>query len=194
MKKQIFRASYSILNSWSRGYAQDAINMYFKLDREPNKFMIAGRKYHKEWEDYIIKNNKMHPQLSSGNRELKDPQCELKLEMPINKHIELVGVIDCLDEHTIYEFKSGSYPSSQYANGKQVDIYSLLTKYHGYDVTKAFYLHFDQYIRETDSALVWITPERTQKAKEWVINVAEEMHNYLLNNGLYEKYPKPEKS
>ena len=25
-------------------------------------------------------------------------------------------------------------------------------------------------------------------------NVAEEMHNYLLNNGLYEKYPKPEKS
>ena len=38
-----FRASYSILNSWSKGYAQDAIDMYFKLPRQDNKFMEEGR-------------------------------------------------------------------------------------------------------------------------------------------------------
>ena len=190
MSKPKFRASYSILNSWNLGYAQDAINNYFKLPKETNKFMEEGLKYHKIWERYIQKNNKLHPQLSSLNKALENPQTELKLEMPINDHIELVGVIDCLDNHVLYEFKSGSKPSSEYANGKQVDVYSLLCEYHGYHPEKAIYLHFDQYIRETDGAMVWLTEARRKKALEWVIKISEEIHEYFTANKLYEKYPK----
>lgn len=186
--KNKFRASFSILNSWSKGYAQDAIDMYFKLPRESNKFMEEGIKFHKSWEDYINKYKRLHPQLSSTSKGLKEPKCELKLEMPINDHIEFVGVIDCLDLHTIYEFKSGTKPSSEYANSNQADLYSMLAKYHGYDTDKAMYLHYDQYLKETDSAMVWLTDKRRQLALDWLIEKAEEMHGYLLKNGLYEKY------
>jgi len=189
MNKPIFRASYSILNSWSLGYAQDAINMYFKLPRETNKYMEEGLKYHKTWQNYIEKNKKLHPHLSSLNKTLKDPVCELKLEMPINDHIEFVGVIDCLDGHDLYEFKSGTRPSSEYANGKQVDLYSMLCEYHGYKPQKAFYLHYDQYIRETDGAMVWLTETRRKRAKKWLIEKSEEIYQYFLANKLYDKYP-----
>lgn len=192
MNNPKFRASFSVLNSWSLGYAKDVIDMYFKLPRETNKFMEEGLKFHKTWQDYIEKNKKLHPHLSSLNKALKDPKCELKLEMPINDHIELVGVIDCLDNSTLYEFKSGSKPSSEYANGKQADVYSLLCEYNGYKPDKAFYLHYDQYIRETDGAMVWLTEDRRKKALEWVIKVSEEIHEYFIANKLYEKYPKLE--
>ena len=190
MNKYIFRASYSILNSWSKGYAQDAIDMYFKLNREPNKYMVEGLKFHKSWEEYVNKNKKLHPQLSSLNKPLNDPKCELKLEMPINDHIELVGVVDCLDEPILYEFKSGTKPSSEYANSVQADLYSILCEYHGYHPDRAFYLHFDQYLKETDGAMVWLTEQRRTEAMEWLLKYAEEMHQYLLVNGYYEKYPK----
>jgi hypothetical protein len=186
----IFRAIHSILNSWERGYAQDAIDMYFKLPRPSNVFMEEGTKFHKSWQTYIETNKRLHPQLSSLNKKLIDPMCELKLEMPINDHIELVGIVDCLDRPTAYEFKSGTKPSSEYANTKQLDIYSLLLHHHGYEVDRGFYLHFDQYFRQTDSAMVWLTETRRKEALEWVLKVAEEMHQYLTDNKLYEKYPK----
>lgn len=187
-----FRASYSILNSWSKGYAEDAIAMYFKLEREPNKYMIDGLRHHKSWESYILKNKKLHPQLSSLNKTLTNPQCELKLEMPINEYIDFVGVIDCLDEDTLYEFKTGIKHSSDYANTYQADLYSVLLKHHGYTPEKAIYIHFDQYSKETDSAMVWLTDKRRENALEWLVKTATEMNEYLQSNGLYEKYNKPE--
>jgi len=191
-KQNIFRASFSVLNSWSKGYAKDAIDMYFKLPRETNQFMEDGLKYHKSWQEYIEKNKKLHPQLSSLNKPLNDPKCELKLEMPINDHIEFVGIIDCLDEPILYEFKSGTKPSSEYANSVQMDLYSMLLKYHGYNTERGFYLHFDQYVKETDSAMVWLTDQRRANALEWLLEKAEQMHEYLTDSKLYEIYSKLE--
>lgn len=183
-----FRASFSILNSWSKGYAQDAIDMYFKLPRKDNKFMEEGRKYHKAWQTYIEKNKKLHPQLSSLNKPLEDPKCEIKLSMPLDDRIDLVGVIDCLDNDTLYEFKTGTRQSSDYANGMQVDVYSILCEHNSYHPDKAFYIHFDQYFRETESSMVWLTENRREKALEWLLKTAKEMDSYLTTNKLYEKY------
>jgi PD-(D/E)XK nuclease superfamily len=188
MNKAIFRASFSVLNSWSKGYAQDAINNYFKLPKEPNQAMEDGLKHHQSWEKYILANKKLHPQLSTTNKQLKSPLCELKLEMPINDWLEFVGVIDCLDMPILYEFKTGVKPSSEYANSVQADLYFMLCEHHGYEVEKAFYIHFDQYSKETDSAMVWNTKERRQKALEWLTEQSREMYDYLLANGLFEKY------
>lgn len=183
-----FRASFSILSSWSKGYVQDAIDMYFKLERPKNKFMLDGIRYHKSWERYINKNKKLHPQLSSTNRPLIAPKTELKLEMDISPTLEFVGVIDCLDEPILYEFKSGSRVSSDYANGNQADLYSILLEHNGYQVDKAIYIHFDQYLKITDSAMVWITKERKERAMEWLLKYSKEMDNYLEVKGYYEKY------
>lgn len=184
------RVSYSILNSWSKGYAQDAIDMFFKLPRVENIYMIDGKKHHKSWEEYITKNKRLHPQLSSLCKLLQDPICELKLEMPINDELEFVGVVDCLDNDDLYEFKSGTKPSSEYANSVQADVYSLLCEYHGYHPKKAFYIHFDQYLKTTDSSMVWITETRRENAKKWIIDTASNMLEYIKANKLDEKYGK----
>lgn len=190
-KPPIFRASYSILNSWERGYAQDAINSYFKLERKTNIYMEAGLKFHKAWEDYINKNKEIHPQLSTKKIKLKNPICELKLEMPINDHMEFVGVIDCLDEPTILEFKSGTNSASNYASSKQVPLYSLLAEYHGYKVNKGIYYHWNQYFKETECSMIWLTDQVKKEAKKWLVKVGDEMYNYLLINKYYEKYSQP---
>lgn len=186
MKK--FRASFSVLNSWSKGYAQDAINNYFKLPKEPNRAMEDGLKYHQSWEKYITQNKRLHPQLSSTSKKLTNPVCELKLEMSINDWLEFVGVVDCLDETVLYEFKTGVKPSSEYANSVQADLYSILLKEHGYEVDRGFYIHYDQYLKQTDSSLVWLTDERREKAMNWLLEESKEMHNYLVDNKLYDKY------
>jgi hypothetical protein len=183
-----FRASFSVLNSWSKGYRDDAIAMYFKLPRESNIYMEEGLKFHKSWEAYITKEGKLHPQLSTKEVLLNDPMCELKLVMPVNDWLEFVGVIDCLNRPDLYEFKTGTKPSSEYANSKQADLYFLLCEHFGYEVEKAIYIHFDQYEQKTDKAIVWNTADRRQKAMDWLVETSREMNEYLEKNGLYEKY------
>ena len=187
----VFRASYSILNSWSMGYAQDAIDMYFKLPRATNQYMEDGKKFHESWQKYIEANKELHPQLWSSVKKLTAPHCELKLTMPISDTIEFVGVVDCLDAPTIYEFKTGTRSADDYARSHQSPLYALLCHHHGYSVDKAFYLHFNQYLRETDSALVWLTDGLVNQAKDWLVETAESMRNYLIANNYYEKYPVP---
>jgi len=191
MTNPIFRASYSILSSWEAGYAQQAIEMYFKLPRETNKYMEDGIRFHNSWEDYINKNKQMHPQLSSICEPLKDPVCELKLEMPINDHINLVGVIDCLDVPKICEFKSGVKSACAYAETKQIPVYALLAEYHVHTIDRGTYYHWDQYFKETDCSNIWITEKVKKEALEWVIKVSEEMYDYLIKNKLFEKYGDP---
>lgn len=186
MKK--FRVSFSILNSFSKGYEEDAVAMYFKLPREENIYMKEGKKFHKSWENYINKNKRLHPQLSSTTKVLKNPICELKLEMDINDQIQFVGVIDCLDTPIVYEFKSGIKHSSNYATSKQIDVYALLLEEHGYKVDKGIYCHFDQYKKEIDNSIIWITDKRKELAKKWLIDQATKFYQYLVNNDLFDKY------
>lgn len=187
-----FRASYSILNSWNKGYAQDAIDMYFKLPREPNKYMEDGIKHHTMWQNHIIKHKELHPQLTIIPKKLKYPECEMKLTMPITDDIEFVGMIDCLDEPTLYEFKTGVKTANEYASTHQGILYGMLATYHGLSVDKIIYIHFNQYLKETDSAMVWLTSKAVDESKQWLIDTASEMNDYLKTNGYYDKYKVPE--
>lgn len=180
----LFRTSYSILNAWSRGNYSDAIDMFFKKEKELSSYLKDGIDFHKKWE-YQIKQTKQLPkELDRKETKLKNPQCELKLEIPINDHIEFVGVIDCLDEDILYEFKSGSMSSADYANGLQVDCYSYLLSRCGYNPIKGMYLHYDQYVSKTDKSLVYLTDTRRQKAKEWIEKQSESMYQYFIKNNL----------
>jgi len=180
----MFRTSYSILNAWSRGNYSDAIDMFFKKEKEMTSYMKDGIDFHKKWE-YVINQTKQLPkELDNKETKLKNPQCELKLEMPINDKIEFVGVIDCLDEDTLYEFKSGSMSSADYANGLQVDCYAYLLSKNGFNPTRGIYIHYDQYVNKTDKSLVYLTENRKQKAKKWIEEQSESMYNYLIKNNL----------
>lgn len=185
------RVSYSILSAFDRGDIVGAVNMYYKVFRPTNIHMEQGIEFHQQWQVYTDKYKKLHPQLSSKNSPLIDPRTELKLETDITPEIQFVGVVDCVDEPIIYEYKSGGKPSSEYANGNQIDCYAVLLSKFDIKINKGFYLHYDQIIKETDSAMVWITEDRMKKAEEWIIKNALEFKKHIEDNNLDETY-KPE--
>lgn len=182
MKK--FRTSYSLLNAWSKGDYQNAIEMYLKKPREINKWMKEGLRYHQEWEEYILKNKKLPKELDKKETKLISPKCELKLEMSINDKMEFVGVIDCLDGQTAYEFKTGSSSSADYANRLQLDCYSVLLEKNNYIIEKGIYIHYDQYIQKTDKSIVYLTDVRRKRAMDWIKKHTSNMYKYFIDNDI----------
>lgn len=172
----MFRASFSVLNTWAMGDWQRAIEMYLKLPYEPTPQMIEGSKYHQEWQNEIVTKNKL-PQVFGGSP-LKNPKAELKLEKQLTDWLELVGIIDLYDGDTIYDWKTGK--SKQNADGFQLKVYQILIP----TARRGEIHHYDQYIKKVDVSVVHLTDKTLKEAVEWVVTFSSEMYHYLKQNGL----------
>ena len=181
-----FRASFSVLSTWESGQWERAIKMYFKLDKFTTRQMAVGKDFHKKWENCILKTNKL-PDVF-GSKELSKPKPEFKKVIQIEDWLELVGVIDCIDKETIYEFKTGITTSESYASTMQPAVYAYIAKESGFDVKKVVIYHHNQYTNRQDMSIVWIDDELVKKAKNWVVTVSSEMHSYFEENKLYERF------
>lgn len=175
-----FRTSFSILNAFSKGDVQRAVDMYFKRNFVKTEAMEAGIRFHDEWERYVLKNKEIPKELSSKPIKLVDPRPELKLEVDLGDKFQFVGIIDCLDGETIYEFKTGRSDSSNYANGKQIDCYAYLLSKLGIKTTKGIYLHYNQHDKETDKSVVYLTDNRLKTAEKWILKYTSDMYDYLV--------------
>lgn len=185
----IFRASYSILHLWSKGLHEEAVQAYFKLERIETEAMRQGKNLHQGWALYIQENSRLPEEL--GGTDLRNPKVEVKLTATIPGHEEwltLVGIVDCLDVDEIIEEKSGTTSSQTYAKTMQTPFYGLLCKLNGITVTRARIPHYNQHTKRTDTSYLWITPTVLSEAENWIITLAEEMHMYLENEGLYDLY------
>jgi hypothetical protein len=182
------KVSYSILSAWESGSKEQAVNNFFKIYSPSSQAMNEGTAFHKSWEESILKHKRLPKELSTQNQPLIAPRTEVYLKKDITPQIEYSGIIDCLDEPILYEFKSGNKVSSDYANTKQIDGYALLCAKEGIKIEKGFYLHYNQKTKDTDCAMVWITPKRLERVEKWIIKNATEFYNYLLENKLYERY------
>lgn len=181
-----FRASYSVLNTWASGDWERAIKMYFKLEKFTTRAMAEGKEFHEAWEAHINKYKTLPNEFDETV--LKDPKPELKLVVQIYDWLELVGVIDCLDVPAIYEFKTGKTTSEIYAVSKQPAVYGVLATMSGFVVDRAFIYHYDQYKKQTDMSQVWLTDKTLQMGINWIETLASEMHDYLVENKLYERF------
>lgn len=180
-----FRASYSILEQWSQGKWDRATKMYFKLMDFTNKYIEAGRKFHKDWEQEINK-TECYPEVFGGKEIEGEFETELKIEKDLSEWLELVGVIDLWlpDEGVIIDWKSGSTPSTQYANGFQTKVYQILKP----EAKRAEIHHFNQYNHKTDMSIVHLTDKTLDDGINWVLTWASEMFSYLEENKLFEKF------
>lgn len=181
-----FRASYSILSTWASGGWENAIKAYFKLDTFITPAMVMGSQYHKEWEQHI-NTTKTLPSVFGGGK-LANPIAEHKTVVELEPWLDLVGIIDCIDSPTIYEFKTGKGTSESYANGYQASVYGVLASFAGLTADRAVIWHYDQYSKKSDMSMVWLTDKVINKAHEWIITQASDMHAYLLENSLYERF------
>lgn len=186
MKPIKFRASYSVISTWASGNWDMAVGMYFKLKKFQTEAMAAGAEIHKEWEAEI-KKTKALPKVFGG-KALNNPKPEFKTVVELEPWLDLVGVIDVLDEPTVYEFKTGKTSSEIHANSIQTGVYGVLATYAGIYVDKTEIYHFDQYKNKTDMSVVYLTDKYLNDAHNWIISFASEMHSYFTENNLYDKF------
>lgn len=186
MEKNKFRASYTVLSQWESGNWQRAIEQYFKLGDFVTPAMAAGRKYHKQWAEYIEENKKLPVEF--GGLELKNPIVEQKKIVKMYDWLDLSFIIDCYDSPVIYDWKTGKQSSEVYASSMQVGVYAVGATIAGLYTEKAEIHHYDQYLKKHDMSIVWLTDELLDKASNWIVTLAGDMQNYLLKNGLYERF------
>jgi len=181
-----FRASYSNLSTWASGDWEKAIKMYFHLETFTSPAMEEGKRYHDQWKDYILKNKATPSEL--GSIKLINPTPEIKKTVKIHDWLDLVGVIDCYDKPIIYEWKTGKTSSESYASSPQAGVYGVLATMSGLYADKAEIYHYDQHAKKSDMSIVWLTDKVLKDSLSWVETLSSEMHNYLTENNLYEKY------
>ncbi len=170
------RASYSILGAWARGEYQRAIDMYLGVEVEATPQMLAGREFHKQWENEIRQTNCL-PKVF-GSMKLKNPQPELKIYKDLTPWLGLVGVIDLYDDGVIYDWKTGR--TVQNADDWQCKVYQILLP----DAKRAEIHHYDQYSNEVSVSICHLTEETLMDAVEWVITMGGEMYHYLQKNDI----------
>lgn len=180
-----FRASYSTLNNWAMGQIDRAIEGYFKLADYSTPQMEMGKKFHKEWELEVKKTNCM-PQVFGG-RQLQNFKTERKIVKQITDWMELVGVVDLdIDSKLLIDFKTGKTPSSSYTNSFQHKLYQILIP----TAERFEYHHYDQYKKKSDMSMIHLTDQTLDEGLNYLLTYGAEMHSYLIENGLYERYSK----
>lgn len=194
MTQNKFRASFTVCNLWYQKKIDDAIKAYFKIDTFIPKEWIIGKEYHELWQKHIERTGKLPDEL--GGNQLKNAMCEEKIVIDgkeiseFAEFMEVVFVPDCVDmgDLVIQEFKTGVASSSGYARGWQGILYGYLMHVKGFPIKKVRIIHYNQYTKETEVSVVWITNKTNMMAKEWLITMASDMHAYLMENDLYSKF------
>jgi hypothetical protein len=106
----------------------------------------------------------------------------------------MVFIIDCLDSPTVHEYKTGVSSANVYANSMQMPLYALGAMLLGYYVNKGIIYRLNQHRKrangtyDVEIATVWLTDKQIEKAQNWMLTIASEMHNYFLTNDLYNKF------
>lgn len=186
---QKFRASYSVLDMWTRDW-ENAVAMYFHLETYVTRQMQEGRDWHEKWAKEITETGCL-PKVFGGGK-LSNPRPELKLEVAEYgkgfEWLELVGIIDCLEDGVIHEFKTGLTNSSGHSKSNQGGVYGILAKMHNLPAKQVQIHHYNQYIKEADTSIIWLTPELLAETDNWIKTVSCEMYEYFRENNLWEKF------
>jgi hypothetical protein len=181
-----FRASYSTLSTWARGDIDRAVEGYFKLATFTTPQMEAGKKFHKEWE-LEIKETGCMPKVFGGKQIKLPHKTERKIVRQITDWMELVGVIDLdINSKLLIDFKTGKTPSGAYTQSFQHKLYQILRP----TAHRFEYHHYDQYKKTSDVSIIYLTDQTMDEGLNYLLTYGAEMHSYLIENRLYERYSK----
>lgn len=180
--KNKLRVSFSLLSTWMRGEQQASIDLYLHKDREVTPAMAEGRKIHKEIEDHIKKTSTFPDWLFKGT--LVHPKSEHKLYAPYNELFDLSAVFDCLDEPTLYEFKTGVSDSLDWIGNGQLGFYFLICEINHIPVEKGVLIHWDQKAKANDWAMVWNSQRLRSQARNLIDSIAPDIWAFFDSTGV----------
>lgn len=178
-----FRASYSVLRLWEESRYEEAIKAYFKMDRWISEQMADGKTWHEQWAEEI-KQSGCLPQIFGGKK-LVNPIVEQYKVVQVYDWLDLSFIIDCYDDGTLYEWKTGITNSQDYIRMSQIPVYALGATLLGLPAKKAELHHFNQYNKQADMSVLWLSDKVVKAGFEYVTTFGGEMHNYFVENNLY---------
>jgi hypothetical protein len=150
--------------------------------------MELGRAKHELWDAEIKKTGAIPKELGGGT--LINPSSEKKYEklIPLGKYaILLRGVIDCLDDKTIYEWKCGLGSPATYVDSMQLDYYKLFAP----QAELGIYRCYNPYTKTFSTGVKFLTWKNYEDALNHVITFGGEMIEYLASQQMLYNY-KPE--
>lgn len=174
--------NFSTLNLWSKSLIDQAVQCYYHTDKFDSDAMADGRAFHDIWAREITRTKR----LKIGNTTLlfKEPQCEHLIQTDYNKDWLIKGTMDCIDESTLYEFKTGITKALDFSGTMQIPIYFLINELVGNHLDKAILLHFDQHHTKTEYIMVWNDEEKMMGARNWIDTLAPEITEYFNAHNL----------
>ena len=179
---KIFRCSFSILDPWSKGDFDTALQRYWRVEIPPTPAMEQGKILHQQWQSETNQTGCL-PAIF-GSKKLKKPETEVKLELMVEPWLQYVGVIDCMDYDEFYEYKSGRSGASHYMGTWQPKCYQYLCGMSGYPVHTAHVLTFNQHTQKTQRGKMYLSPKSFEDAKEWILTTASEMWSAIQEGEL----------
>ena len=184
MTNKRLRLSYTMLSLAEKGQWADLINMLNRVPKEPTPAMIDGSRIHKEIEEHIMKFNTFPEWLFSGGLVL--PKVEEKAVITYNDLYDISGIFDCVDDatKTLYEFKTGTQSSTDWARTHQIPMYFMMLGRLGRTVEKAFLIHYNQHTKTKDWVVIHNSPGMVAKAENYIETYGSEILLYLQNEGL----------
>lgn len=182
MKK--IRLSYTLMNLAEKGQWKELDDMIMKVPRQPTRAMEEGSKIHKDIEQHIVAYNSFPDWLFSGGLVL--PKCEEKVVIDYDEFYDISGIFDCVDDatKTLYEFKTGTQTSTDWARTHQIPLYFMMLGRLGRVVEKAYLLHYNQHTKKKDWVVIHNSPEMIEKADNYIATYGGEIRNYLQNSGI----------
>ncbi len=174
--------NFSVLNLWSKGYCDQAIQAFYHTDKFDTEAMAEGRAFHETWAKEITKTKK----LKVGNTTLlfKEPQCEHLIQTKYNDHFDIKGTIDCIDNPVLYEFKTGITTGLDFSGTMQIPMYFLINEMVGNHLEKAVLLHYNQHVNKTEYIVIWNDEEKMISVRNWVETLAPEIEDYWRQHNL----------
>jgi hypothetical protein len=176
------RLSYTFLSLWSKGRIDEALGAYFHSGLPPTQQQLDGLAHHKKWEEEIIQKKKLH--IGKSIYTFSRPCCEYRITVPYSEDFTLTGILDCLDVEAVYEFKSGTKSSLEYAETHQLPFYFLLCELSGLEVDRGLLIHYNQYEDTSDLTIVRNTRRQIEKARNLIDTIGGEAREYFIQHKL----------
>lgn len=173
------RLSYTLLNLWEQNNIAEAVNYYLKKSTLTSPEITDGRIYDQVWQEEIDTKGELH--IGRTHIKFRNPKTQDRAKMVIDylDRFILVGVPDCTDEDILYEFKTGTTSSLEYADGHQIKMYFFIAGLKGIPIKTSRIIRYNQYKDEADITIFHNTLLQRQDAENYIQSLAPEIYEYF---------------
>jgi len=166
------------------------VNYYLKKSTLSSPEILDGRIYDQVWQEEIDTKRQLH--IGRSLIKFHNPKTQVKLEVDYLDRFQLVGVMDALDliqegedgDKILYEFKTGTTSSLEYADGHQIKMYFFIAGLKGIPIKTSRVIRYNQYKDEADITIFHNTETQRLDAENYIQTLGSEIYFEFEKQGI----------